>query len=217
MVKPKRRGKVRGQNAATAGRRRSRAAGTLRRRKPGEAASSGKAGAARKTAGSRRRNAAAPAGGPQGTAGICEARIEISERLGRSVDRVAERWSVRWIEGPDGGTPVPGRPGLKGGHVADARLRGVSAVLAAAGHAVRLRMLGQLLTGPATYRAIKGATKLKPGPLYHHINQLRLAGLILPKQRDLYELTRAGRNVALIVGALSKLGTDKRRRPVPKG
>jgi predicted transcriptional regulator len=87
-------------------------------------------------------------------------------------------------------------------------------VLAAVGHEQRARILRKLLDGPATYRALQRLTKLKAGPLYHHVNQLRLNGLILPKQRDLYELTRGGRNVILAVLALGSLIRDGRRRPL---
>jgi len=73
-----------------------------------------------------------------------------------------------------------------------------------------------LLQGPTVYRAVQRATKLLPGPLYHHINQLRLAGLILPKQRDLYELTRGGRNVVLVAATLNKLAKAGRARPVSR-
>jgi len=66
------------------------------------------------------------------------------------------------------------------------------------------------------YRSLQQLTKLKAGPLYHHINQLRLAGLILPKQRDLYELSRSGRNLIMTVMALGSLVRDRRRRPLAK-
>ena len=88
-------------------------------------------------------------------------------------------------------------------------------VLAAVGHEQRVRLMAKLLEGPATYRALQRVTKLKAGPLYHHINQLRLAGLILPKQRDLYELTRGGRNLILATIVIGPLIRDSRRRPVP--
>lgn len=89
-----------------------------------------------------------------------------------------------------------------------------SPALAAAGHAQRLAILALLVEGPATYRALQRLTKLKAGPLYHHVHQLRMAGLILPKQRDLYELTRGGRNLMMVVVAVAPLVRDARRRPV---
>ena len=84
---------------------------------------------------------------------------------------------------------------------------------------MRARVMTKLLEGPAVYRSLQRATKLKPGPLYHHINQLRLAGLIMPKQRDLYELTRGGRNLILALMAAAPLIRDRRPRPqrVEKG
>jgi predicted transcriptional regulator len=84
----------------------------------------------------------------------------------------------------------------------------------ALGHVQRMKVIRKLLDGPATYQALKRLTKLKPGPLYHHVNQLRLAGLILPRQRDLYELTRAGRNMVLGMMVLEPLIHDARRRPM---
>jgi len=83
----------------------------------------------------------------------------------------------------------------------------------ALGHVQRIKVIRKLLDGPASYQALKRLTKLKPGPLYHHVNQLRLAGMILPKQRDLYELTRAGRNMVLGIMVLAPLTHDSRRRP----
>jgi predicted transcriptional regulator len=84
----------------------------------------------------------------------------------------------------------------------------------ALGHVQRMRIIRKLLEGPTTYQALKRLTKLKAGPLYHHVNQLRLAGLILPKQRDLYELTRAGRNAVLGIMVLVPMMRDSRRRPI---
>lgn len=92
-----------------------------------------------------------------------------------------------------------------------------SQAFSAAGHVQRARIMAKLLEGPATYRALQRVTKLKSGPLYHHVNQLRLAGLILPKQRDLYELTRGGRNLVVAAGLLGPLVSDKRRRPISTG
>lgn len=89
--------------------------------------------------------------------------------------------------------------------------------LAAVGHAQRAKILAKLLEGPATYRALQSVTRLKAGPLYHHVNELRLAGLILPKQRDLYELTRGGRNAIMVACVMQKLLRDRRRRPIPTG
>lgn len=85
--------------------------------------------------------------------------------------------------------------------------------LAALGHSARLRILETLLESPATYQTLKNATGLAAGPLYFHINQLRLAALILPKERNLYEITRGGRNLLALVLVGSAAISDTRPRP----
>lgn len=112
------------------------------------------------------------------------------------------------------GTSILGRARLGGNGSKSAGLLGTA--LAAMGHPVRIKILTMLLDGPGVYRSLQKVTGLKPGPLYHHVNQLRLAGLIGPKQRDLYELTRAGRNLLLVTLALEPLLKDRRLRPQAK-
>ncbi len=108
------------------------------------------------------------------------------------------------------------RGGLSAGAVGRLKriLPRMAPTLAALGHADRARIVAKLLEGPATYRALQSLTKMKAGPLYYHLGELRSAGLILPKQRDLYELTRGGRNLALVMAATESLVRDRRRRPV---
>ncbi|MFH0981530.1 MAG: ArsR family transcriptional regulator [Planctomycetota bacterium] len=91
----------------------------------------------------------------------------------------------------------------------------VAAALAAAGNAHRLKIMAYLLEAPATYRGLQKATGLQVGPLYHHIDKLRLAGLMGPKERDLYTLTRAGRNLVLLAMVVGSLVKDRRPRPQP--
>ncbi len=93
---------------------------------------------------------------------------------------------------------------------------GTCRALAALGNDQRVKIMAKLLEGPAIYRSLQRVTKLRAGPLYHHINQLRLAGLILPKQRDLYELTRGGRNLILTAMVVGPLIRDGRRRLQPR-
>jgi DNA-binding transcriptional ArsR family regulator len=88
----------------------------------------------------------------------------------------------------------------------------LASVLAALGSEHRLAILSGLLEGPATYRWLQNRTGLKAGPLYHHISQLRMAGLVGPKTRDVYMLTRAGRNALLAVIAMLPLLKDTRIR-----
>lgn len=120
--------------------------------------------------------------------------------------------------GPSGQTTGGGRGGGGVTRLASAgRIGALAGVLSAMGSVHRVRILAKLLEGPGTYRTLQKATKLKAGPLYHHVAQLRLAGLIGPKQRDLYRLTRGGRNLVLVALTLPKLIRDRRPRPQPHG
>lgn len=153
----------------------------------------------------------------------CGGTIHIVERFGTSVDQVSQTCQIKlaWIEQRDLSKEGRGpshrsertKRAAKGSLAVSAR---TWRAMAAVGHAVRLKILGRLLDGPATYQSLKHTTKLKPGPLYHHINQLRLAGLILPKQRDLYELTRGGRNLVIALTLIGPLIGDRRRRPIQR-
>jgi len=134
----------------------------------------------------------------------CAASVSVTERNGGVADHAEQACAFRFP-----GTGSGGGRG-KGPRIAPH----VCAAMAALGHAVRARLLVTLLEGPATYQTLRRAAKAEAGPLYHHIAQLRLAGLILPKQRDLYELTRAGRNLVLVAAALDPMVKDRRRRPV---
>ncbi|MBI4717811.1 MAG: winged helix-turn-helix transcriptional regulator [Planctomycetes bacterium] len=107
----------------------------------------------------------------------------------------------------------PAETARQGGGASAAAVVRVCGAFAAAGHPQRATILRMLLDGPATYRALRRVTRAKAGPLYHHINQLRLAGLLRPKQRDLYELTRGGRNLLLVLAVAARVIRDRRRRP----
>jgi len=150
-----------------------------------------------------------------GREGGCAATIIIAERVGRRVDTV--RNSVKIPSGETGSgqrTAGSGRLGPRGGRGSGEVPRPVCQAFSTLGHVLRAKIVRKLLEGPATYQALKRLTKLKVGPLYHHVNQLRLAGIILPKQRDLYELTRGGRNLILGALALAPLVKDGRTRPI---
>ena len=144
----------------------------------------------------------------KGGGDVCAARLELLERAGSVSDKDANLYEYR----ARGGKSVARR----GKRIPQVTERTCGA-LAAAGHLQRAALLRKLLEGPATYRALQKVTKLKAGPLYHHINQLRLAGLILPKQRDLYELTRGGRNLILAITVIGPMIRDGRRRPIAAG
>lgn len=135
---------------------------------------------------------------------------------------IGSQWDLAWAitdRTGSGGGRLAARAGGGGGggrrpasRSQAARLAGA---LAALGSVHRVQILAKLLEGPGTYRTLQKVTRLKAGPLYHHVAQLRLAGLIGPKQRDLYELTRGGRNLVLVALTLPKLIRDRRPRPQP--
>ena len=85
------------------------------------------------------------------------------------------------------------------------RWAGLAAVLAAAGARDRLRMLALLFQGPGSHHSLEALTKLQAGPLYHHLNRLRLAGLVTSSERDRYALTERGRRLLLGLTALSEM------------
>lgn len=177
---------------------------------------------AKQTGVRRRQGARSPAVArllPVPMPGDCAALLLIREGTGGPADEVVSAVTTATALSQKKARTKRGGETSSAGKGALRRASGVSDevchALAAVGHAARAKLLCKLLKGPATYRALQRATRLKAGPLYHHINHLRLARLILPKQRDLYELTRGGRNLILSVLALGLVIRDGRRRPVP--
>jgi len=81
----------------------------------------------------------------------------------------------------------------------------IAAILAALSHPQRIAILAKLLETEATHRLLSKHTGLKAGPLYHHLRELRAAGLIGPKVRDLYVITRQGRRAILAALAVERV------------
>jgi DNA-binding transcriptional ArsR family regulator len=106
---------------------------------------------------------------------------------------------------------MPGAPGLLDLETAARQIgrgirpEGLAGLLAALAHPHRVQILLKLLGGEATHRSLSKATGLKAGPLYHHLRELRMAGLIGPKVRDLYVLTRKGGRAILVALAMERL------------
>ena len=186
------------------------------RRQTASGATRAAAKKARKTGGGGKRKRGPATGSPRRpfatlrkTSGLGAA-ISIVENADGSLDVVEA--SGEWPSHTDAKIASPGKKSTSRRPRVNKQ---VCVAMAAAGHEVRAKLMLKLLDGPAIYRALKRVTKLEAGPLYHHINQLRLAGLILPKQRDLYELTRGGRNLILAMMVLDRAVHDRRRRPIP--
>lgn len=165
----------------------------------------------RNTAAARKRGKRKVATNPRGLGrgDGCVVKVHVAERFG-GVKDAAERAMCFPATGSSSKKRLPStsRVSRPPRQLSEA----TTEAFAALGHPQRAQMLLALLGGPATYRAIQKLTKLKAGPLYHHVNHLRLAGLIAPRQRDLYELTRGGRNLALLAIAAAPLIRDARRR-----
>lgn len=72
------------------------------------------------------------------------------------------------------------------------------------------------MTGSNTHRLLKESLGLKTGPLYHHLRELQMAGLVDVASRNFYVLTEPGElalYIATGLGAgLAKAAKWKRRR-----
>jgi len=144
--------------------------------------------------------------------------VGIVETVGGQIDATVIACDRLGNLGPrPGAAGTTSIPAVRLGGAGPKSIRNLSNALAAMGHPVRIKILTMLLDGPGVYRSLQKVTGLKPGPLYHHVNQLRLAGLIGPKERDLYELTRAGRNLLMVTLAIEPLMRDRRLRPQATG
>lgn len=78
----------------------------------------------------------------------------------------------------------------------------------------RVAMLKAIFTGAGSYAQLSETLGLKAGPLYHHVRELRLAGLLKLAQRDTYRLTEYGKYALLLAclseSLLSKLESARR-------
>jgi len=140
-----------------------------------------------------------------------EAFVTVEKRQGRSVKGMKGDFRLE-LDGPNRSPRGRRTVRLRKAALEELSHPTIRQALSAIAHPVRLRVLAKLLEGPMIYRALKRLTGLKPGPLYHHINQLRLGGLINPKERDLYESTPRGRNLILILMAARTLISDRAQR-----
>jgi Mn-dependent DtxR family transcriptional regulator len=73
----------------------------------------------------------------------------------------------------------------------------------AMGNPRRVAMLKAIFIGAGSYAQLAETLGLKAGPLYHHVRELRLAGLLELAQRDTYRLTEYGK-YALLLACLSE-------------
>jgi DNA-binding transcriptional ArsR family regulator len=69
----------------------------------------------------------------------------------------------------------------------------------------RIAMLNAMFAGAGTYAQLAEQLGLKAGPLYHHVRELRLAGLVALQQRDLYRLTDRGKDALMLASCFHSL------------
>ncbi len=78
-------------------------------------------------------------------------------------------------------------------------------LLSAFGHPQRVAIIKAIFAGAGRYADLREKVPLKPGPMYHHLRELRLAGVLADGPRDVYELTPMGRDALMIVCTLATL------------
>lgn len=72
-------------------------------------------------------------------------------------------------------------------------------------HPQRVLLVRTLMSGATRYRELRVALGAKAGPLYHHVRQLRLCGLLQMGRRDVYRLTDKGHLAAGVLCGLERL------------
>jgi DNA-binding HxlR family transcriptional regulator len=82
---------------------------------------------------------------------------------------------------------------LTGGHAAAAIE--LAKTLSALGHSHRILLLRAMFDGVTSYAMLRRRTGLKPGPMYHHLRELRIAGLLKDGPRDVYRPTELAENL----------------------
>jgi predicted transcriptional regulator len=70
-------------------------------------------------------------------------------------------------------------------------------------------MMAGLQHGDLGYKGLRALVKLQPGPLYHHLTCLKLAGLVRKRGRDRYQVTPTGRRLIRAVPGLLRLLADR--------
>jgi hypothetical protein len=78
-------------------------------------------------------------------------------------------------------------------------------LLAGFGHPQRVAIVKAIFTGAGSYGALCEKVGLKAGPMYHHLRELRLAGVLADGPRDVYRLTQQGRDALMLVCSLSSI------------
>jgi DNA-binding HxlR family transcriptional regulator len=78
-------------------------------------------------------------------------------------------------------------------------------LLSAFGHPQRVAIMKAIFSGAGTYADLREKVPLKAGPMYHHLRELRLAGVLADGARDVYRLTPRGRDALILACTLMSI------------
>lgn len=178
-----------------------------KRRSPGDKAARAKG--RRKTAGGAAKKR--KGGSSARVAKLAELTVELGIRVADGTYPESKNVKIAGIVRPSRRAAPIGFPGVQDREKLAKRVsRGIrtdrlARMLAAIAHPQRLAILLKLLASEANHKLLTKTTGLKAGPLYYHLRELREAGLIGPRTRDLYVMTRLGRRVILAAIATEQL------------
>ncbi len=79
----------------------------------------------------------------------------------------------------------------------------IAKLFGAFGHPHRVAIIKAIFSGAGRYADLRERVPLKPGPMYHHLKELRLAGVLADGPRDVYALTPAGRDALILTCCLT--------------
>ncbi|MBN1344789.1 MAG: winged helix-turn-helix transcriptional regulator [Phycisphaerae bacterium] len=85
-------------------------------------------------------------------------------------------------------------------------------LLCAFAHPQRVAIIKAIFTGAGTYADLRERVGLKAGPMYHHLRELKLAGVLADGPRDVYRLTRQGKDALILACSLATLHDRNRAR-----
>ena len=123
---------------------------------------------------------------------------------------IAERWGAEGELHCTRQEALFPRPGLppKTALLDRARPEVLARMLSGFAHPDRIRLARAVLTGANTHHLLADASRLKTGPLYHHLRELERAGLLARTARNAYAITDFGR-IALFVTAVLGMNANR--------
>ncbi len=77
--------------------------------------------------------------------------------------------------------------------------------MSALAHPQRVAIVKAVFCGAVNYGDLRERVPLKAGPMYHHLRELRLAGVLTVGTRDVYQLTPIGRNLLIVACSIGSI------------